>query len=318
MGIARYVGRRALTSVVLLLVLSLVVFVGLQRLIPGNEASLLAGNNGATPKAVHAIEVRLGLTRPILDQYLTWLGHLLHANLGTSAVSGQKVTSVIGQQLPVSLELALLGVIVATLIGIPVGVIAGIFNGRKVDMALRAPFLVAYAAPFFVTGTLALLAVSQWLPGLYSPSYVSLGSSIGENLKVMWLPAVSVGIPVAGFLMQMTRATIAEILTQPYMTTARASGLPAWKLYGVYALKAAALPILSLEGFLFGFLIGGLIVAEQVFSLPGLGRGLLNSIQTRDYIELEAQVLVMAAIFIVGNLLADVLAPVFDRRITSA
>ena len=300
----------------MMLVLSLVLFVVIEREVPGNEASILAGN-GATPAKVHLIEVHLGLTRPILLQYFTWLGHALQGNLGISPISGLKVTSVIAQQAPVSLELALLGLVVATLIGIPIGLAAGILNGSRWDVLLRIPFLVMYALPFFVSGALLLLGASKYAPSIYSSTYVSFGSDPAGNLRAMVLPAIAVGLPVAGLLVQMTRATVAEVLTQPYIVTARAAGLPRWRLYGIYTLKAASLPILSLEGFLFGLLIGGVVVIEDVFSLPGLGRGLLNSIGNRDFIELEAEVLVIAATFVVGNLLADLAAPIIDKRITS-
>lgn len=309
-----YIGRRVLSSALLLLVLSLVLFVVIQREVPGSEASILAGNN-AKPAQVHQIEVSLGLTRPILAQYWTWLTHALAGNFGRSAISGQKVTSVIGQQAPVSIELAILATIISTLIGVPIGLLAGIINGSKRDVALRIPFLIMYSLPFFVSGALLLLATSQFVPSLYSATYVPFFTNPGQNLRGMILPAIAVGLPVAGLLVQMTRATVIDVLTQPYMLTARASGLSRRRLYGVYALKAAAQPILSLEGFLFGLLIGGVVVTEDVFSLPGLGRGLLNAISNRDFVELEAQVLVVALIFCVGNLLADLLAPVIDKRI---
>lgn len=311
-----YVARRIGTSAAMMLVLSIILYVVIQREVPGNEASILAGND-ATTAQVHAIEVHLGLTKPILLQYLTWLGHALRGNFGTSAISGLKVTSVIAQQAPVSLELALLGLVIATLVGIPIGLVAGILAGTKWDVILRIPFLVIYSLPFFVSGALLLLGASKYLPSVYSSTYVSLSSDPSGNLRAMVLPAIAVGLPVAGLLVQMTRATVAEVLTQPHIITARAVGLSRWRLYGVYTLKAASLPILSLEGFLFGLLIGGVVVIEDVFSLPGLGRGLLNSISNRDFIELEAQVLIIALTFIVGNLLADLAAPIIDKRITS-
>jgi peptide/nickel transport system permease protein len=315
--VARYITRRVLTSAVMMIVLSLVIFVLIQREVPGSEATILAGNN-ADPQKVHAIEERLGLTKPILVQYGTWLGHALKGDLGVSAISGLKVSSVLAQEVPVSLELAFFGLVIATVVGVPVGLLAGIRNGRKEDLLLRIPFLVVYSVPFFVSGTLLLLAASKYFPSFYQSSYVSLTESVWQNLKVMVLPSIVVGLPVAGLLVQMTRATVAEVLTEPYIQTARAVGLSSWRLYGIYALKAAAAPILSLEGFLFGLIIGAVIVVEQVFSLPGLGRGLLNSISNRDFVELESQVLVMALAFIAGNLLVDLLVPVVDRRTMDA
>jgi peptide/nickel transport system permease protein len=250
-----------------------------------------------------------------LVQYLSWLGNAVHGNLGIAAISGLKVTSVVGQQAPVSLELALLGLIIATVVGVPVGLVAGLLNGRRSDLLFRLPFLVVYSMPFFVSGTLLLLAAAHYFPSLYAASYVSMSQSVVGNMRVMALPALAVGLPVAGLLVQMTRATIVEVITQPYMTTARAVGLRPLRLYGLYALKAACLPILSLEGFMYGILIGGVVVVEDVFSLPGLGRGLLQSIQNLEFIQLEAQVMIIAIAFILGNLIVDVVAPIIDKRL---
>lgn len=312
-----YVARRLLTTIGLLLVLSFVLFVLIQREVPGNEASILAGNN-ATTAQVHAVEVKLGLTRSIFVQYGDWLGHAVRGDFGTSQISQLSITSVVGQQAPVSLELALLGLLIATVVGVPVGLLAGIVSGSKRDLALRAPFLVLYAVPFFVSGSLLLLAASRYFPSVYATTFVPFATDPGGNLKAMLLPALAVGLPVSGLLLQMTRATVAEVLRQPHILTARAAGLSRARIYGVYTLKAAAQPILSLEGFLLGILIGGVVVIEQVFSLPGLGRGLLSSIANRDFVQLEAQVLVVAVTFCVGNLLADLAAPLVDRRIVHA
>lgn len=311
----RYSIRRVGTSAVMLFVLSLVIFTGIQKLVPGSEADILAGSLGATPKAVLAIEEKLGLTRPLLVQYFAWLGKALHGNFGVSPISGLKISAVIAQQAPVSLELALLGLALATAIGVPVGAIAAINSGKGGDVVLRVPFLIIYALPFFVIGAGLLLMAARYFPAVYGGAYVPLTSSVLGNLRVMVLPAFSVGLPVAGLMMQMTRGSMLDVLSQPHIVTARANGLTLRRIYFVYALKAAALPILTLEGFMLGILIGGVIVVEQVFSLPGIGSGMLNSIQNRDFTELEAQMLVVAAVFVIGNLVVDLLAPVVDRRV---
>ena len=185
------------------------------------------------------------------------------------------------------------------------------------DVLIRIPFLLVYATPVFVTGTLLLWASAHYFTSFYSVTYVPITTSVIGNLHVMALPALIVGLTEAGLLAQMSRATMLEVLSQPYIVTARACGLRPLRLYGLYALKAAALPILSLLGFLYGLLIGGVIVVEQVFSLPGLGRGLLQSITNREFGELEAQVLLIAIAFIAGNLFVDLISPVLDRRLVS-
>jgi len=291
-------------------------FGSIQRLVPGNEANILAGSYAATPATVHAIEVRLGLTRPLVVQYWSWLKAIvLHGNFGTSPISGIKITHMIAQEAPVSLELALFGLLIATVIGIPIGVLAGISRSQRVSVCLRIPFLVVYALPFFVIGAVLLLLSADYFHAVYAAVYVPLTTSLTGNLHSIFLPSLAVGLPVAGLLVQMTRGAVSDVLSQPHVVTGRAIGLTRRRLYGLYVLKAALLPIISLEGFLYGILIGGVVVVEQVFSLPGLGRGLLNSIETRDFLELEAQLIVIAAAFIVGGILADLVAPLVDRRV---
>ncbi len=316
--IVRYAFRRVLTSACLALALSLIIFIGIQRVVPGTEADILAGTLGDTPSQVHAIEKRLGLLRPIMNQYMSWLAKALHGNLGVSPVSGLKIGNVIAQQAPVSIELALLGLLLATLVGVPIGALAAILGRRsaRIDMCVRLPFLIIYALPFFVSGALLLMLSAKFFPSVYTASYVPITAGLFGNLRSMILPAIAVGLPVCGLLVQMTRATMSEVLSQQFITTGLGNGLGPWRLYAVYALKAASLPILALEGFSFGMLISGLVVVEDVFSLPGIGRGLLLAIENRDFLELEAQVLVLAVAFIVGNLLVDLVSPLVDRRIT--
>jgi peptide/nickel transport system permease protein len=315
-GLLRYFGLKLLGACIILFVLSLGLFVSLQRLVPGSEANILAGSYAATPAQVHAIEVRLGLTRPLMVQYWSWLrGIVLHWNFGTSPISGIKISHVLGQEAPVSLELALFGLAIATVIGIPIGVLAGISRSQRVDVALRVPFLVVYALPFFVIGAVLLLLSAHYFRSIYSAVYVPLTASLSGNLRAMLLPSLTVGLPVAGLLVQMTRGAVHDVLSQPHVVTGRAIGLRRRRLYGLYVLKAALLPIISLESFLYGILIGGVVVVEQVFSLPGLGRGLLDSIETRDFLQLEAQIVVLAAAFIVGGVIADLVTPFVDRRV---
>lgn len=314
----RYIVRRVITSALLVIVLSAIVFFSIQRIIPGTEAVVLAGSLGDSPAQVHAIEKHLGLLNPLWSQYLHWVGRAVHGNFGTSPISGLKISSVIAQQAPVSVELALFGLAIATILGIPIGVFAAVAGQRNPhrDILIRLPFLVLYALPFFVSGALLLLLAAKFFPSLYSASYVPLTTNLASNLRSMILPSIAVGLPVSGNVVQMTRATMAEVLSQQFVTTARGNGIRKWRLYGVYALKAASLPILSLEGFSFGILISGVVVVEDVFSLPGIGRGLLLAIENRDYLELEAQVLVLVFAFIVGNLVVDLVSPLVDRRIT--
>ncbi len=309
--------KRVIGAVATLVVLTAVVFFALQRLVPGNEASVLAGGQAATPAAVHALEVKLGLTRPLWLQYITWLASAVRGDLGVSPISGLSITSVIAQEAPESLELGVLSLAIATVIGIPVGVYSAVHTRRQRGWLLRVPFLVLLGVPFFVSGSLLLLFGARLAPGLYSAVYIPLTTSVVGNLQSLFLPSLSAGLPVAALIMQMTRTAMLDVLAEPHVVTARSFGLSSWRIHYRYALKAALAPVLALEGFTFGILIGSLIVVEDVYSLPGLGRGVLTSLDNRDFTELEAQVVVLAMAFVVANLVVDILVPLIDKRVLS-
>lgn len=313
-GMTLYVLRKVLGALLTLLVLTAVIFFALQRLVPGSEAGILAGGTAATPSAIHAIEVKLGLNRPLPVQYFHWLANVVRGNLGKSQISGLSVSSVIAQEAPVSIELGVMILIIATVIGIPLGIVSAVNARRRWDSVIRVPFLILYGMPTFVVGSLLLLFGALVAPWSFSASYVSLTSNFALNMQSLGLPALAVGLPLAALLMQMTRVAFLDILEEPYITTARACGVRRRRLYYVHALKAALSPILALEGFTFGVVIGSLVVVEDLFSLPGLGQGLLNSFGNRDFVELEAQTLVLAATFIIGNLVVDLVTPVIDKR----
>ena len=310
-----YILRKLLGALLTLLVLTAVIFFVLQRLVPGSEAGMLAGGTAATPSAVHAIEVKLGLNQPLPVQYFHWLKNLLRGNLGTSEISGLSVSSVIAQEAPVSIELGAMVLFIATIIGIPLGVFSAVNARRRWDAFIRVPFLVLYGMPTFVVGSLLLLFGALEAPWSFSASYTSLTTNFVLNMQSLGLPALAVGLPLAALLMQMTRVAFLDILEEPYINTARACGIKRRRLYYVHALKAALSPILALEGFTFGVVIGSLVVVEDLFSLPGLGQGLITSFGNHDFVELEAQTLVLAATFIVGNLVVDLLIPMIDKRL---
>jgi peptide/nickel transport system permease protein len=310
-----YILRKLLGALLTLLVLTAVIFFVLQRLVPGSEAGMLAGGTAATPAAVHAIEVKLGLNQPLPVQYFHWLRNLLRGNLGTSEISGLSVSSVIAQEAPVSIELGAMVLFIATIIGIPLGVFSAVNARRRWDGFIRVPFLILYGMPTFVVGSLLLLFGALEAPWSFSASYTSLTTNFVLNMQSLGLPALAVGLPLAALLMQMTRVAFLDILEEPYINTARACGIKRRRLYYVHALKAALSPILALEGFTFGVVIGSLVVVEDLFSLPGLGQGLITSFGNHDFVELEAQTLVLAATFIVGNLVVDLLIPMIDKRL---
>ncbi len=309
-----FIAKRFAGAAAIMVLLSIIIFMAGHSLLSGNEANVLAGPK-ASPEQLRAIEHSLGLDRSTISQYWDWLAHAVRWNFGVSPVSGERNTAVIGQQAPVSLELGIYTLVISTLIGIPLGVLTASSKRKGADWGVRLPLLVTFAIPGFVSGSVLLYLVARYAPGLYSASYTPFSQYPIYNLRMMFVPALSVGIPTAALITQMTRSAMLEVLNQPHIATARSNGIPEWKIRYVYALKAALPPILTLEGFTFGLLIGNLFITENIFSLPGLGRGVLDSIANRDFSLLEAQTLVLALTFIVANLIVDILIPLFDRRI---
>ncbi len=310
----RYILRRFLASIVVLLALSALIFFAGRGLVSGSAASMLAGAN-ASQETIEQIERELGLDQPITTQYFDWLTSALKGDLGTSPLTGLSTIEVLKQQMPVSFELAILSVIVAVVIGVPLGVISAKRAGSAIDAGIRIPMILVFAIPGFITGTIAIILATTYLTNLYSPTYIRFGASAMGNLQTMILPAVAVGIPTAPLIMQMTRASMIETLNQPFVTAARVNGLRERRVTYGYALRAALPPIITFIGFTFGMLIGGLLIVEQIFSLPGLGRGILQSIGSRDFVLLNAQAMVLAGAFIAANLVVDLLVPALDRRI---
>ncbi|MFJ2780596.1 ABC transporter permease [Kitasatospora sp. NPDC087315] len=309
-----YLAKKLTSAVGVLLALSALVFFAGRGLVPGNAAAVIAGAK-ASPETLAAIEHKLGLDQPLYRQYLDWLTGALHGDFGVSPLSGQDNLQVIAQQAPVSFELALMGLLIAVAIGLPVGVIAATRSGKGLDWGIRIPLLVVFAFPGFVSGSVALYLSAHFLTNLYSASYIPFSDNGIGNLQTMLMPALAVGIPTAPLVAQMTRSSMIEILAQPHITTARTNGIAEWRIRYVYALRTALPPVLTLIGFIFGFLVGGLFIVEEIFSLPGLGRGVLASISNRDFSQLTGQALVIAAAFILGNLLVDIALPFVDRRI---
>lgn len=310
----KYIFGRIVSSVAVLFVLSVLIFFAGRGLIEGNPATIIAGTK-ATPERVAELERELGLDQPIVIQYLDWLWGVVRGDFGVSPFSGLKTTEVLQQQAPVSFELAILSLVVAVLIGVPLGVIAAKRARTAVDVSIRIPMILLFAIPGFITGTLAILLATSFLTNLYSPTYIRFEDNPLGNLQTMLLPAIAVGIPTAPLIMQMTRASMLEVLQQPFVSAARVNGLSNSLVTYGYALRAALPPILTFVGFTFGALIGGLLIVEQIFSLPGLGRGILQSIGTRDFVQLNAQAMVLAGSFIAANLIVDLLVPALDRRI---
>lgn len=297
----------------LFLALSAIIFT-LGTVVPGDVALTLTGQSGSTPERLAQLRHQLGLTRPLPERYWDWLSHAVRGDFGTSLISGRSIGADIAQQFAVTFELAIFALLLALVIGLPVGVFASTRPNSIRDKLLRGSTLVFFAVPTFVSGVLLVLVGSRYLHPLYSSFYVGVSQNLGENLRSLLLPALAVALPMSAMVAQMTRATMLDALHEPFVVTARAKGVPERRINYLHGLRAALAPVVTLTGLEFGSLIGGLIIVEQIFNLPGLGRGVLTAILGRDYQFVVAGVLVIAGVYVAVNLLVDVLYPILDPR----
>lgn len=314
---AKYFGERAIGLVAVLFAVSVIVFL-LGSLIPGDLATVLVGQEGATEEQYQAIRDEFGLNDPLPEQYVRWLGGVVRGDFGTSPITGRQVSSDLARQVPVSLELTGLGLLASTLLGVPLGILAAVRANKATDLIIRALLLLVFSVPVFVIGVFLVLTGPSWLGTFATSNYVPLSESVTGNLKGMFLPVLTITVPLAAMTMQMTRASMLEALHEPHILTARAKGARPRAILYIHALKNALQPVVTLLGFQFGILLGGLFVVEEIFSLPGLGRGLLVAIGQRDYPLVMATTMVFAFFFVLANLVVDFLYPVLDPRQRSA
>jgi peptide/nickel transport system permease protein len=313
----RFIVSRLSSSLLVLLVLSALVFFGGSTLAPGDVAASIAGAD-ATQEQIATVARSLGLDQSLYVQYFDWLRGFATGDLGISPITQRTVSEVLVQQTPLSIELALIALLLSTAIGLPVGLFTAVRAQKAADIVTRVPFLAIFSIPVFVIGTLLVLFAASYTPGLYSAEYIPLSEGLLGNLRSLLLPSLTATVPTTALVIQMTRSTMLESLSQPYVAMARMKGVAERRIHNRHALKNALPPIVTMQGFQFGLLLGNLFVIEEIFSLPGLGRGILESIDGRDFITLQGQVIVIAAAFILANLIVDMVVPLLDRRIVTA
>ncbi len=308
-----YLARRLLLVIPTLLGVTIVVFL-MVRLLPGDAVSMLQ-QDYAYARDADELRARLGLDLPVHVQYFAWLGGLLHGNLGTSLRSNEPVTIELSNRMPVTTELGLMAMAIGLLIAVPVGVISAVRQDSRTDYLARGVAIGMLAIPGFWLGTLVITLPSiwwQWTPPL---RYTKLWEDPGKNLAQMIIPAIILGIALSGTVMRLTRAQMLEVLRQDYVRTAAAKGLDEWAVVFRHALRNAFIPVLTLLGLEVAIVVGGAVVIENVFALPGIGRYLLEGIQYRDYPVIQALNLIFATVIVLMNLLVDVLYGVFDPRV---
>jgi peptide/nickel transport system permease protein len=308
-----YLARRLLLVIPTLLGVSLVVF-ALVRLLPGDAVAMLQ-QDYAYGRDADELRARLGLDRPAHIQYFDWLGNVLQGNLGTSLHTNQPVTNEIFNRLPVTAELGAMAIVIGLLIAIPVGVISAVRQDTRTDYLARGTAIAMLAIPGFWLGTLVITMPSiwwQWTPPL---RYTRLWDDPGKNLGQMILPAIILGIALSGTVMRLTRAQMLEVLRQDFVRTAAAKGLDELAVVVRHTLRNAFIPVLTLLGLEVAIVVGGAVVIENVFALPGMGRYLLEGIQYRDYPVIQAVNLIFATVVVLANLLVDLLYGWFDPRV---
>jgi peptide/nickel transport system permease protein len=318
----RYIVTRLLLAIPTLVGAAALVFI-LMRMIPGDVCVIRLGSGGShvNQAAVDACRMQLGLNDPLPLQFVQFLWNYFTFDFGTSMWSGNPVVVEIGKRLPVSLQIAVMATLIAVLIAIPLGTISALKENTWLDHVVRVVAIAGIATPSFWLGIMSLVLVlditywttgKAWMPPI---DYVSFWSDPIRNLSMVALPAITVGYRYSAVTMRLTRSAMLEVLREDYIRTARAKGLIEKIIINRHALKNALLPVVTLIGIEFAFLIGGLVVTEQVFNLNGIGRLFVQAVQNQDNVLTQALVMLVVAIFVVTNLVVDVLYAWLDPRI---
>ncbi len=312
----RYILRRLLALIPTLFGISIIVFL-VMRLIPGDTISAMIGTQVKLTEAqTEALRAYFGLDQPLPLQYWTWLTSALRGDFGYSVRTGNPVMEEILARYPLTLELAFIAVIMALIIGIPTGILSATQRGKPVDVTARIFGLIGLALPSFWLGTLIIYVLSVYFGILPNAgNYVSFAEDPRKNLTQMFFPAFTLAFAFSASVMRTTRSAVLEELGEDYMRTAKAKGLNNVTVLRRHGLRNALIPIITLIGFEIGYLLGGAIIIEEIFALPGIGRLLLNAIAQRDYALVQGTVLFIAFNFVLINLVADILYTYANPRI---
>ena len=307
-----YVLRRLVATLPVMAVVAVVVFL-LIHLSPGDPAALIAGDL-ATEDDIRRLREALGLNLPIWQQFLIWLGKLATGDLGTSIFTQVPVTTLLGQRLEPTLAIALLTMLLTILVAVPLGTLAAYRAGSWIDRLVMVFAVLAFSVPAFLVGYLLVYAFAIKLPWFPVQGYVSMSEGPGPWLRSVALPCINLALVYIALVTRMTRATVMEVLHEDYIRTARAKGLGVLPVLG-HALRNAAVPIATTVGVGIALLIGGVVVTETVFAIPGVGRLVVDSVQRHDYPVIQSVLLLSAGVYVLINLLIDLSYRLFDPRI---
>jgi peptide/nickel transport system permease protein len=308
-----YVVRRVLATIPVMAVVAIVVFL-LLRLASGDPAAIIAGDN-ATSQDVTAIRTQLGLDRPIVQQFGIWIGNVLRGDFGESFFFKKTVAELIVERLEPTLALSVCTIVLAVLVSIPLGVVAAWKRGTWIDRVVMGFSVVGFSVPVFVTGYVLIYLFAIQLSWLPVQGYQRLREGFGGFIERLILPSVTLAVIYVALIARITRTSVLEVINADYVRTARAKGLPELPVLLRHVLRNAAVPIVTVIGLGVALLIGGVVVTESVYAIPGLGRLTVDAVLARDYPTVQAVILLFSVVYVLINLLVDLTYTVLDPRI---
>ncbi len=311
-----YLLRRIALMIPTLFGITIVVFAAV-RFLPGDVVDQIIGPDVTyvNPQTRAAIEQQYGLDQPIVKQYLWWIEDLAQGNFGRSIISGRPVLQDLGERIPVTIELGLLGLIFSLVIALPVGVIAAVRQDGWADQIARSAAILFLAIPSFWLALIVIIYGFNWFGWTPPLRYHQLWESPSANIRILWIPGLILGAHTAGAIMRLMRTTMLEVLRQDYIRTGWSKGLRERTVITRHALRNAVIPVITIIGLEIRGLVGGTVILEAIFSIPGMGNFLLSSIQQRDYPVVQAVVLLTAVIVVISNLVVDISYSLIDPRI---
>lgn len=310
-----YVFTRLAASMVTLLVVTFIAF-GAINFVPGSIVDVLAGDQGYTPEQAKEIEHDLGMDKALPERYAIWLGDVFKGDLGHSLKSGRNTTDIVQHTLPVTLELAVFATFITIIIGIPLGIITAIRQDKPEDHLLRGISIGFISVPSFWLGTMIIVLPSVWWHWTPPLIYKDITEDPIANLRMLAIPALILGANSAALVIRVTRSAMLEVMREDYVRTARSKGLSEMLIIQRHAIRNAMLPVITVLGGQFAFLMGGTVVVEVIFGIPGMGQAMVGAISNRDFQVITGLTLVIGAIVVAINLLIDLMYRVLDPRIT--
>ena len=312
----QFIGERVLDLIFVLFGVSIIVFLMI-RLIPGDAVAIMLGaNTEITPERIANLEARIGLDRPIVEQYFNWISNVFRGDLGTSLWTGRSVVEEISSNIWPTLELTFLSIIVGSGLAIPIGCFMAKAKGNTAEVLIRIGAIVGLTIPSFWLGIVSIFILSRWLPSFASLGYVPFIQDPLGNLQRMILPVFALSLPMLANLSRLVRSAMLDALTQDYIRTAKSIGASRQRVIYRHALRNALIPFVTSVGVATGYLLGGAIVIEQVFAIPGLGQLVLGAIAERNYPLVQATILVMTSTFVLINFFVDILYALIDPRVS--